>query len=231
MKRTSKDLAKAKGKLSKISLLSKLELSVLSKISPFIRDPDHSLVLVRLIIPILNASREEKAQIGMLQSVANLLKNVAAPTAFYTQLSRLFSTLHKRDARNELCEVFSSIFEKDETLSEVSSLLHALNSWNKKQLDEPDFEARLDAFAQAGKLIQEASLDPDFIIPLLLNATYFAMKTTDMALRYSAVSFIRAVVESVGHDQSGRWFEVLILGCLMPAVREAVKSKQEVRKV
>ncbi len=62
--------------------------------------------------------------------------------AFYGQFSKLFSSLQSREARTELCEVFSSIAQQNETLSEHAQLLHGLNSWNKKQLDEPDFERR-----------------------------------------------------------------------------------------
>ena len=229
VKRTSKHLAKAKGKLSKISIVSQHELPVLSKISPFIVDAEHSLVLIRLIVPILNASRKEDAQIGMLKSIANLLKNVHTPSLFLAQISRLFSTLHAREARNELCRVFTSISERERTLAEQARLVCAMNSWSRRQLDEPDFGARLDAFSQAGKLVREGHVDAEVVSVFLFNATYFAMRTTDMALRYSAVGFIRVLVDKVCEDESGKWFDVLVLGCLLPAVREAVKSKQEVR--
>lgn len=73
--------------------------------------------------------------------------------------------------------------------------------------------------------------DPEFVIPLLYNATYTTMKTSDLALRYSAMGFVRTVVDVVeGKDggQPGNWFDVLVLGCLLPAVKEAVKLKHEV---
>jgi uncharacterized tellurite resistance protein B-like protein len=142
IKRTTKDLSKAKGKLAKISPVSNVELSVLSKISPHITDPEQSLQLVRLMLPILNATRKEESQVGMLKSIKNLLQNVVDPMVFYGQFSKLFASLQSREARTELCEVFSSIAMHDESLSEYAQLLHGLNSWDKKQLDEPDFARR-----------------------------------------------------------------------------------------
>ena len=68
-------------------------------------------------------------------------------------------------------------------------------------------------------------------MPLLLNATYTAMNTSDLALRYSAMGLVRTVIDVLGKmedGQTGDWFDVLVMGCLLPAVKEAVKSKQEV---
>ena len=231
VKRTARDLSKAKGKLSKISPVSNVELSVLSKISPYIVDSENSLVLVRLMLPILIASRKEEAQIGLLRSIKNLLQNVQDPMVFFEQFSRLFSSLQSRDARLELCDVFSSMDRKTAALTEHAQLLHGLNSWNKKQLDEPDFETRLNSFSKAGKLVQTEA-KAEFVVPLLLNATYTAMNTGDLALRYSAMGFVRTVVDVLRKREKadpGNWFDVLVVGCLIPAVREAVKSKQEVR--
>ena len=142
IKRTNKDLPKAKGKRAKISLVSTVELSVLSKISPYIVDAELSLILVRLMLPILNASQKEESQIGILKSIKNLLQNVDDPMVFYGQFSRMFSSLRSREARTELCEVFSSIAQRIASLSEYAQLLHGLNSWDNKRLDEPDFERR-----------------------------------------------------------------------------------------
>lgn len=139
---TTKDLTKAKGKLSKISPVSSVELSVLSKISPYIKDSDNSSILIRLMLPLLTVTQKEESQIGMLKSIKKLLRNVEDPMVYYGQLSRLFSSVHSREARTQLCEVFSSIARKNEAFYKHAQLLYGLNSWSKKQLDEPDFERR-----------------------------------------------------------------------------------------
>ena len=91
---------------------------------------------------------------------------------------------------------------------------------------------RLDSFSKAGKLMQEPeSTKAELVVPLLLTATYTAMSTSDLALRYSAMGFVRTVVGVLGEmedDQAGNWFDVLVMGCLLPALKEAFKSKQEV---
>ena len=63
--------------------------------------------------------------------------------------------------------------------------------------------------------------------PLLLNATYTAMNTEDLALRYSAVGFVRSLVDIVEQRQDN-WFDILVVGCLLPAVKEALKCKEQV---
>ena len=76
-----------------------------------------------------------------------------------------------------------------------------------------------------------AELKAEFVVPLLLNATYTAMNTEDLALRYSAMGFVKTAIDVIERRedcQTGNWFDVLILGCILPAVKEAVKSKKEV---
>ena len=93
------------------------------------------------------------------------------------------------------------------------------------------FIPRLNSFSKAGKLIQEAEAKAEAVMPLLLNATYTAMNTSDLALRYSAMGLVGTVIDVLGKMEDGRtgdWFDVLVMGCLLPAVKEAVKSKQEV---
>lgn len=94
------------------------------------------------MLPILNATQKGESQIGILKSIKNLLQNIEDPMVFYGQFSRMFSSLRSREARTELCEVFSSIIQRNSSLAEHAQLLHGLNSWDNKRLDEPDFERR-----------------------------------------------------------------------------------------
>ena len=93
------------------------------------------------------------------------------------------------------------------------------------------FFNRLDSFSRAGKLLQDMKTEAELFMPLLLNATYTAMNTEDLALRYSAVGFVRSLVDIVEQrerEEAGDWFDILVVGCILPAVKEAVKSKQQV---
>ena len=93
------------------------------------------------------------------------------------------------------------------------------------------FFCRLDSFSKAGKLIQKPEAKAELVVPLLLTATHTAMTTSDLALRYSAMGFLRTVVGTLEKTEDGQtsdWFDVLAMGCLLPALKEALKSKQEV---
>lgn len=69
-------------------------------------------------------------------------------------------------------------------------------------------------------------------MPLFLNATHTVFTTTDLALRYSALGFMKNVIDVIEErkdDTDCNWFNVIVLGCLFPAIREAVQSRHEVK--
>ena len=49
-----------------------------------------------------------------------------------------------------------------------------MNAWNKRRLDEPDFDARLDGFSDADQfLVTMETPDTELIQMLIHNCTYF----------------------------------------------------------
>lgn len=221
----------SKGKNKGKVILPQRELSVLSKISPFVKDAKQSATLIGVLLPFLSSSQKEETANNILKTVQSLLANVDRPKDFVTPLSKLFSQINTRSTRQCLCDVFLELASVDSSFSSnACEILARLNAWNSKRVEEPDYDARLEGFANAKLLVQQDALETDEILPLLHNCIYFVLCSDDLSIRDSAGSCMSCIVRYVvqrGGVKDER-FHVLIMKCLLPACRKALSSKKEV---
>ena len=208
------------------------ELSVLSKISPFVKDAQQSATLLEVLLPLLNSSQKEESANNILATIKGLLANVDSPRQFVLPLSKLFSQIDARSTREYLCEVFLELANVDVSFSLKSSeLLGQVNSWNPKRLEEPDYDTRLTAFSDARALLEQGGLETEEVLPLLHNCTYFVLNSDDLSVRDSAGSCMSYIVRYVKQRSAEKndAFDVLIKRSLLPTCRKALASKNEVR--
>ena len=218
---------KNKGKVN----LPQRELSVLSKISPYVKDAAESATLIEVLLPFLSSSQKEETANNILKTVQSLLGNMDSPRHLVTPLSKLFSQISTRSTRQCLCDVFLELAKVDLSYSsKTCEILARLNAWNAKRLEEPDYEARLEAFSNAKLLVQQDALKTEEILPILHNCIYFVLSSDDLSIRDSAGScmscIVRHVVQRSGVKDEA--FHVLIMKCLLPACKRALASKHEV---
>lgn len=212
-------------------ILPQRELSVLSKISPFVKDAKQSATLIGVLLPFLSSSQKEETANNILKTVKSLLANVERPRDFVTPLSKLFSQINTRSTRQCLCDVFLELANVDSSFSpDACEILARFNAWNAKRLEEPDYDARLEGFANAKLLVQQDALKTDEILPLLHNCIYFVLCSDDLSIRDSAGGCMNCIVRYVVQRSGVKddRFHVLIMKCLLPACRKALSSKKEV---
>ena len=87
---------------------------------------------------------------------------------------------------------------------------------------------RLAGFSTASRLIGEKQFAIDETLPVLHNCVFYVTHTEDLSIRDSAVSCLTAIVEKVARDQHKDEFDELIMGCVVPACKSALKSNNEV---
>lgn len=227
--------------------LPKLELSVLSKISPFVSDPENSAALIKLLLPFIYLRQREETESDTISTIKNLLSNVESPASFTKQLGRLFAQLNSRTSRQRLCEVFEEIARLDPSYETISVIVTQMNSWDKKKIEEPDYEKRMAGFTSAVSLIsqgeeEDASVDMDspptppsndsppidFILTILHNCLYFVHRSDDMAIRDGAIGCINSIIQRVAGCSDSEEFQELIVNCILPSCKLALRSKNEV---
>ncbi|XP_048578586.1 small subunit processome component 20 homolog isoform X2 [Nematostella vectensis] len=247
LRATVKTLSKSSKKNGlKRSALPKLELSVFSKISPFVNTAEDSESLIRLLLPFLYMRQREETENNTLRTIQNLLRNVESPSSFSKPLGRLFSQLNARTSRQSLCEVFQEIAKLEPHFEVIASIVVDMNSWDPKRIEEPNFQARVGAFSAASCLVlrgtgveggemQEDTVSPpqvlpvDKLLPLLHNCLYFIHRTDDLSIRDSAVSGLHAIIRRVAARETE--FEDVIVNCVRPSVKLALRAKNEAARL
>jgi len=118
----------------------------------------------------------------------------------------------------------------NEKISKISEYVSALNSWDAKYLEEPNYERRLAAFRSIGVSLVEDVWDIEMILPILHNCFFFVNRSSDMSLRDASSSCIEAIVRMVAskttEDQT--LFDEVILKSIIPSIVQGLKLKNSV---
>ncbi|XP_064011087.1 small subunit processome component 20 homolog [Pogoniulus pusillus] len=204
------------------------ELSILSKISKFIQEKSQNSVLVSLLLPFLYQSNmEQGTEIDILETVQNLLRHCSNPTSFLKPLAKLFSVIQNKLSRHKLCLVFQTLSDLDSALTYITDVVK-LNAFDKRHLDDIDFDMRLSAFQSITAHIKEMqAVDSDFLIPVMHNC-FYTIQLGDMALSDNANLCLTALIRRLAEiDHTEEDYKELIQHTLLESVRRGLKSKTE----
>ncbi|XP_065645061.1 small subunit processome component 20 homolog isoform X3 [Hydra vulgaris] len=219
----TKDLnIKTKQKFSKF--LPEIQLAVLSKISMLVNDESICNSIVEVLFPILQCVSSEDTQVFIITSLKNMVVNVSCVQQYLSKFPFLFHSVTCRKARQMLCDFYHDLALKSNEMVNLSQLIQDLNSWDKKRLEEPDFDRRLDAFRKIGEEISHWSVKE--ILPVLYNCLFFISTTDDMSIRDASNSCIQKIIhQSACHKME--MYNSIILKVLLPTIKQGLKSKKE----
>ncbi|KAG6830801.1 hypothetical protein H0H92_014650 [Tricholoma furcatifolium] len=232
------------------SPLSQRQIHILSEIAPYATDPQQAETLLRLIAPLLRRPVKvvpEKMKVDLVRVVGSLVGVVGVRAqgggekeqegvfeVVYAVLSTLFQSLRTRQGRLALVDAFTNLTrlsppESTSSLSEVAALLKALNAYSPKRIDEPDFDARLEAFGRLNERLYR-SLGCKEWVPVVYNMFYAIQDTEELAVRNSAAYGLRRFVERVVEESSvgepgefGNTFGKIVF----PGLKNGLRSKNE----
>ncbi|XP_077399499.1 small subunit processome component 20 homolog [Vanacampus margaritifer] len=205
------------------------ELNILSKISRFVRDKEHSSTLIRLLLPyLLKGKNSEEAQLDILATIQNLLQQCVQPSAFLQPLSKLFSVIHGKLPRKALTSVFQTLSDMDPSLVYITDIATKLNAFDSRHLDEVYFDVRLTAFQDATRRIREMeSLDLDYIDTIIHNC-FHTYEIGDMSLGDNATLCLSAIiVQLVAVGAGEQVYKYVIQHTILDAIHKGLRSKTE----
>ncbi|MBN3321955.1 UTP20 protein, partial [Atractosteus spatula] len=205
------------------------ELSILSKISKFVSDKEQSSVLIRLLLPYLHKpNNTQETEIDILETTQNLLKQSANPAAFLKPIARLFSIIQNKLSRQALCRLFQTLADLDSGLKYITDITAKLNAFDRKHLDEVNFDLRLSAFQSVTTHIKEmTTLDVNYLFTVMQNC-FHSIELGDMSLGDSATLCLMAVIAQVAAvDHTAEEFREIIQRTMLEAVKRGLRSKTE----
>lgn len=186
--------------------LNQQELLVLSYVSEFVRAPDTSATLAQLILPILTRRistphEDEENVLKMMNTLNHLVKNVKDPHIYIRPIAALFSCVNGVAGRkmlisliNTIAEATASLYKNLKEEMECLALVASnLNAYDKRWVEQPNFDTRLDAFKTIQTLLDEGKLSVDLGVIVIHHCFYVIRSDKDMSLRDSASHCLRRV--------------------------------------
>ncbi|GLV33838.1 uncharacterized protein CBL_11277 [Carabus blaptoides fortunei] len=218
--------------------ISQRELFILSRISELVWEADISDTVLSLVLPLVvrraSGGVSDETILQLVTTVYNLIKNVSAPHKHLRKIAPLFCEVRATPTRKLLCEMLFTIREKsDEDLREkltlTSDLIKELNAFDKKWLDQPDFQRRHDAFQKVNELITSDAVNLELGILIIYNCFYIIRNENDLALRESAIQCLRNIVPHLAYkyQHSTSEKDLLVNEILFQLIRKGFRSKNE----
>lgn len=219
------------------SNVSHRQISVLRMISDHVRDVSQAIGLLKLLLPLLrkpSSKVNESAKVDLLQVVARLVlllpmenpETTTLTTATFEHVSQLLQTLRGRAARTSATKVFTALGAKDPQMEKLSSVIEALNSFDPRRPEEPDFDRRMDAFT----LLNE-ELYLHFTVsqwtPILHNMLHFIHDQNELSIRTNAAFSMRRFIERMEKVNTTE-FQRLFGRVLLSGLKGGLRSKHEV---
>ncbi|KAM5288941.1 small subunit processome component 20 homolog [Ctenodactylus gundi] len=226
LSRTTVSAEKVKKKKNRAQVSK--ELSILSRISKFIKDKEQSSVLVTLLLPFLHRGNvAQDTEVDILVTVQNLLKHCADPTNFLKPIAKLFSVIQNKLSRKLLCTVFQSLSDFESGLTYITDVVK-LNAFDKRHLDDINFDVRFTTFQTITSYVKEMqTVDVNYLIPVMHNC-FYNMELGDMSLSDSATMCLMTVIKRLAAlNVSERNYRELVHRSLLERLRKGLKSPAE----
>uniref|UniRef100_A0A1A9W7R9 Small subunit processome component 20 homolog n=1 Tax=Glossina brevipalpis TaxID=37001 RepID=A0A1A9W7R9_9MUSC len=189
--------------------LDKLDLHILAMLTKYVQDTENSEQLLQLLMPIMLNKTQSEASAEAIQQIittlANLVKRVNKPELYLKKIAPYFEQIQDVSARKQLCDLVADIAKikykenpsssESEHLKNVTRLLLLLNAWDKRWLEQPDYDKRLQAVREITEMINSGpGLELDLGILIIYNCFYFLRYDKDMGLRGNAAELLRLLV-------------------------------------
>ncbi|KAJ2881462.1 U3 snoRNP protein, partial [Coemansia aciculifera] len=190
-------------------------------------------VMLRFVPLVLNdhdnaltADEQQKLFAVYLEAVSSAFGRIRLDTARAT-LSQLLVLLAGISSHKQ---------ESVSCLQNAAAIIDGINSFSTERLSEPDFERRLEAYAQ---LNEEMWSRPDLLdaqawVPVLYNLKYFAQDHEELSTRSNAAHGLSRYITRVSQacQTEPQALQTQLLGrgltsIVLPAIKHAFTSKHE----
>ncbi|KAI4482212.1 hypothetical protein M0804_008763 [Polistes exclamans] len=220
--------------------MNKTELTILSRISEFAKDPDTCDTLLVLILPILikkaATCESEDIIIEYLTTVTNLIKHVKSPENHVRAIAPLLGTISSVPARKILIQLYDIIAErsaKEENQSLIKqnyNLLLGLNAWDRKWIEQPDFQKRLDTFNNINRLIESNEMTLNCGVSIIYNCYFFLKHDSDLAIKDYAGQCLKTLGPNLARKYKDNPSErrYIMDETILQLIKKGINSKSEV---
>ncbi|KAJ2937884.1 hypothetical protein O0L34_g18707 [Tuta absoluta] len=179
---------------AKSNAVNKRDLLILSRVTELVASPEICDELLNLLLPILVKkvcmNMAEDNMEHAVNTIINLLGHSSNPQIYIKSIAVLFYRVSPVDVRKLLIKLLKSIADNatknKEELTRMANIVTEMNAFNKRWIEQPDFDKRLEAYKQIYKLSENGEIDVDLAILIVNNCFYNIRTEKDIGLRDSA---------------------------------------------
>lgn len=178
----SKILEKFQINLKKRMGLTRRDVLILSRCTELIEESESCSTLLKLILPILirksNSRSDEESLKQMVITVSNLLEKVSDPERHIPDIAPMFQMMTSVEPRKLLCRLLARISKRvnEDVADEYATMVrivNELNAWNQKFIEQPDYDRRLEAYAEVERLQVAGKLNLNLGLLVIYHSFYF----------------------------------------------------------
>lgn len=222
--------------------LTKRDLSILSKITGLITDAETSKTLLTVLLPILvrksSSSLGEEVLTQMVDTIINLFKRIEHPEHHIRSVAPMFEQITAVGPRKQLCRLLQIVSdrcgydsaEERKQLEETVRICIDLNAFDRRWIEQPDYEKRLEAYKRIGELTAANRIDLNAGLLIAYHSFYFIKYDKDMALRDSASHHLKAMLPVLIRKLKATKFlelDYLIGTVILNLVRRTFRDKND----
>ena len=106
-----------------------------------------------------------------------------------------------------------------------------MNSWDRRWVEQPDYEKRLTAYKRIGKLQSEGKVDLHLALIAVYHSFYFIKHDKDMAMRDSASYHLKSLVPAMAKQLSAKDLDYFIGTVVLNLIRRTFNDKNDNVKI
>lgn len=213
--------------------LNQRNLLILSRVTELVTDIDSSKLLLDILFPLTLKKTMEKTQddegiMKLLSTLLNLLKVVENPSSYIRQLAPIFEHVHEVNQRKLLLKVFNQTVSDDDSMK---LLINDLNAYDRRWIEQPDYEKRLSVFHQIEKIMNDGEISVDLAVIFIYHCFYFLKHDNDMAVRDNSGHFLKLVCCKVIKQAEGdkQLLDYFLAKTVMNLIQKRIRDVEKVR--
>ncbi|KAL7735710.1 hypothetical protein ACLKA6_019967 [Drosophila palustris] len=240
--------------------LDKRELNILSLLTVHVQEPDTCETLLHLLLPIFtkqSASASGETVLQLITTLSNLSQRVPSPHDYVRQLSPLFEQVTALPARKLLCEMLAEMAKRlhkqakqqpelqsvSEKMREWARIVLLLNAWDKRWLEQPDYDKRLQALTELKQQLQPqeskdskedkpATFDLELGLLVTYNCFYMLRHVSDLGMRVNIGELLKLLLPhltrqlQLSSSQPQGELHLWLDECLLPLLQRSLREER-----
>ncbi|EDW32390.1 GL10453 [Drosophila persimilis] len=225
-------------------MLDKRELNILTLITAHVQEPATCELLLELVLPIFTkqaASAGPETVVQLITTLSNLSQRVPRPQDYVRQLAPLFEQVHVLPARKLLCDLLADMAKRlhkeakqnpelsatAASLREWARIVLLLNAWDKRWLEQPDYDKRLEGLSELKQLVEhkDKRIDLQLGVLVVYNCFYMLRHVSDLGIRVNIGELLKALLPLLtlqleAKEEAQFWLEDTLLPLLQRSLKD-----------